>query len=152
MSCAWLCPLSTEVAGSRPMRAVPISCTHAPGGFSWEYSLRTFEQPAATSMARGFAYDRKSFGREVGERRTFGKPLAELDGLGAQSFVAQCLQRCLERSRLAHRRLVAFDDAVIATAKESRQKIEHLENPCEKLQAGQPLTLVRRAAGPVFYG
>ena len=39
---------------------------------------------------------RKSFGREVGERRAFGEPLAEFDGLGRQSLVAQCLQRGLE--------------------------------------------------------
>ena len=84
--------------------------------------------------ARRFADHGKTFGREVGERRAFGEALAEFDGLGAQSFVAQCLQRGLECGRLAHRRFIAFDDAVVATAKEPRQKIEHLENPCEKLQ------------------
>ena len=77
--------------------------------------------------ARGFADDRKGFGGEVGERRAVGQPLAEFGGLGAEGFVAQRLQGGLERRRLAHRRLIASDDAVVATAEEPRQKIEHLE-------------------------
>ncbi len=75
--------------------------------------------------ARGFADHRESLGREVGERRAFGEALAEFDGLGAQGLIAQRLQRRLECGRLAHRRFIAFDDAVVATAKEPRQKIEH---------------------------
>ena len=102
--------------------------------------------------ARGFADHRKAFGREVGERLALGQALAEFVGLGAQGLVAQGLQRGLERGGLAHRRFIATDDAIVAAAKEPRQKIEHLENPCEKLQGGQPLRTVRRAAGPVFYG
>ena len=76
--------------------------------------------------ARGFADDGETFGREVDERRAFGQPFAEFDGLGREGLVAQCLQRGLESSRLAHRRFIAFDDAIVATAKEPRQKIEHL--------------------------
>ncbi len=74
---------------------------------------------------RSLADHRKRFGSEVVERRAFGEALAEFDGLGAEGFVAQRLQRRLECGRLAHRRFIAFDDAVVATAKESRQKIEH---------------------------
>src|SRR6266704_5781345 len=49
-SCAWLCALRTEVLGSRPMRAVPISCTLKPGGPSSSY----------VSTSRHPARDRKS--------------------------------------------------------------------------------------------
>jgi hypothetical protein len=48
-SCAWLRPFSTEVAGSCPMRAVPISWTEWPGGWV-SPSGATFSNPAAVSI------------------------------------------------------------------------------------------------------
>ena len=53
--------------------------------------------------------------------------------LPLQGFVAQRLQGIFERRRLAHRRLIATDDAIVATAEESRQKIEHLRILARKL-------------------
>jgi hypothetical protein len=75
--------------------------------------------------ACGFADHRETFRREIGERFAFGEAAAEFGGLGSQGFIAQRLQRRLERGRLAHRRFIAFDDAIVAAAKEPRQKIEH---------------------------
>ena len=51
--------------------------------------------------------------------------LAEFVGLGAQRLVAQGLQCGFEGGRLAHRRFIAADDAIVAAAEEPRQKIEH---------------------------
>ncbi len=76
--------------------------------------------------ARGLADHRETFRCEVCERRPFGQPFAEFDGLGRERLVAQSLQFGLEGQRLAHRHFIAFDDAIVATAKEPRQKIEHL--------------------------
>ena len=82
---------------------------------------------------RGFAHHGEGLGRDVVERLAVGEPLAELVGLGAQRLVAHCLQRVFERGRLAHRRLVATDDAIVATAEEPRQEIEHLRILARKL-------------------
>ncbi len=106
---------------------------------------------------RGLADHGEGLGREVIELLAVGEPLAEFVGLGAESFVAQGLQRIFEGGRLAHRRLITADDAIVATAEKSRQKIEHLKSPCQKnatrkLQCSQRLRIVRREAGPVFYG
>src|SRR5438093_7338165 len=54
-SCAWLWALSTDVLGSLPMRAVPISCTLNPGGPSWSY-VSMFLQPAASSISADWVF------------------------------------------------------------------------------------------------
>src|SRR5207245_9307517 len=47
---AWLLPFKTDVLGSRPMRAVPISWIVRPGALSWTYG-RMSVAPAAESIS-----------------------------------------------------------------------------------------------------
>src|SRR6266704_1208230 len=49
-SCAWLCALRTDVLGSRPIRAVPISWIPIPGQYPLSY-VRTSFTPAASSIS-----------------------------------------------------------------------------------------------------
>src|SRR5216117_1630968 len=46
----WLLPFSTDVLGSRPMRAVPISWIVSPGALSWTNG-RMSVAPAAESIS-----------------------------------------------------------------------------------------------------
>jgi hypothetical protein len=106
---------------------------------------------------RGFAHHGESFGSKVVEFLAVGEALAEFVGLGGEGRVAEGFQGGLEAGGLAHRRLITADDAIVATAEKSRQEIEHLKNPCQKiatrkLQCSQRLRSTRREAGPVFYG
>src|SRR5215471_19127059 len=62
MSCTWLCAFRTEVFGSRPMRAVPISWMPSPGGVISEKTPISFAPEAAkisaacTEMSRDIAF------------------------------------------------------------------------------------------------
>ena len=81
-SCAWLWPLSTEVAGSRPMRAVPISCTELPGGLELTERLRHFRSrrtPASATASRlARSARRRSFSPCVQSMCTSGSPQRSL--------------------------------------------------------------------------
>src|SRR3954451_603105 len=46
----WLCAFNTDVFGSRPMRAVPISWMPMPGKY-WLSYVRTFFTPVCSSMS-----------------------------------------------------------------------------------------------------
>ncbi len=84
------------------------------------------EVPHPERALRGLAHHAECFRRHVVERLAGGQSLAEFVGLGPQGLIAQCLQRIFEAGRLAHRRFIATNDAVVATAEEPRQEIEHL--------------------------
>ncbi len=71
--------------------------------------------------------------------------------LAPQGVVAQRLQRGFQGSGLAHRRFIAFDDAVIAAAEKPRQEIEHLGILERNFNADSYLGSWP-FAGPVFYG
>jgi hypothetical protein len=108
------------------------------------------EVPHLERAAGRFTDDREGLGREVGGLGAVRDALAEFVRLGAQGIIAQRLEGGLERSRLAHRGLVAFDDAVIAAAEEPRQKIEHERSLRENFKADKYLDRVLRGRAGIL--
>ena len=135
-------PSPVRISAMRPSFSVrpPMSCTS-------KWRILSVRCAASRTTA-------KASGAMSIERLAVGQALAEFVGLGAQRFVAQGLQGVLEGSRLAHRRLIAADDAIVATAEESRQKIEHLRILARKIRpenCNVVSDLGRCAAGPGRY-
>src|SRR2546430_8372062 len=60
-SCAWLWPLRTEVRGSRPMRAVPISWIPSPGSGStkWRSEEHTSELQSQSNLVCRLLLEKK---------------------------------------------------------------------------------------------
>ena len=122
-------PSPVRISAMRPSFSVspPMSCTS-------KWRILSVRRAASRTTAK--ASGARSLSASPAARRLRNSSVLALEGL-----VAQCLQRGLECGRLAHRRLIATDDAIVATAEEPRQKIEHLRILARNCNAGQPLRI-----------
>ncbi len=85
------------------------------------------EVPHVEHAAAGLPHDGKCLREEVVERHPLSKAFAELRGLGAELFVAQCLNRRFERVDLAHDGAQTFEFAFVLGPDDLGEKcLDHL--------------------------
>jgi hypothetical protein len=84
------------------------------------------EMPHLQRTLRSFAHHRKRFRQEIVEGRTLLQPTPKLTGLAAQILIAQALNRRFQLGSGAHIAAVTADEPLVAAAKNTREKVQHL--------------------------
>ncbi len=106
------------------------------------------EVPHVQDAPAGFADDRKGFRQQIVERGAIGDPLAELDRLFAELFVAQRLDLRFESVDGGNGRAETLDLTLILGADDLREQLANHEcgpwGGQEALPIATPLGAVRR--------
>jgi len=123
-----------EVGGQRRDQGLALAGAHLgdPPAMQGDAAEQLHVEVAHAERTAGrFADHRKGLGKQVIERTAGRKAAAKFVSFGAQRRVVERLQRRFESRRGAHLASHGFEHALVATAENALEKIEHYGQPCQ---------------------